>query len=97
MNIYIVYEINLWSSSVDQNFTLEYSLFGAVKLTKNADPDKYRYLGCCIGFDASGSFSLSDGSGFGKKAIIFGADMSSSVHVDKGILILGKGPTQVME
>ena len=34
----------------------------------------------------------------GKNVIIFGADMSSSVHVDnkkKDILILGKGPTQV--
>ena len=34
----------------------------------------------------------------GKNVIIFGADMSSSVHVDnkkKDILILGKDPTQV--
>ena len=33
----------------------------------------------------------------GKIVIIFGADMSSSVHIDnvgKDILILGKGPTQ---
>ena len=37
--------------------------------------------------------SLSDGSGFGKNLILFGTDMSSSVHVDnkkKYILILGK-------
>ena len=36
-------------------------------------------------------------NGFGRNVIIFGVDMSSSVHVDnkgKEILILGKGPTQ---
>ena len=27
-------------------------------------------------------FSLSDGSGFGKNVIIFGADMTLSAHVD---------------
>ena len=64
------------------------SLLGAVKLTKNANFDKYKYK-----FDSSGSFSLSDGSGFGKNVIRFGADLSSSVHVDnkkKDILILCK-------
>ena len=41
-------------------------------------------------------FSLPDGV-VGKNVIIFGVDMSSSVHFDnegKCILILGKGPTQ---
>ena len=36
----------------------------------------------------------------GKNVIIFGADMSSSVHVDnkgKDILILGEGPTQGLD
>ena len=33
-------------------------------------------------YQAHRSSSLSDGSGFGKKVIIFGADMSSSVHID---------------
>ena len=43
------------------------------------------------GFDAQGRFSLSDGSGFCKNAIILGADVSSSVHIDykkKDILVL---------
>ena len=38
--------------------------------------------------------------GFGQNVIIFGADTSSSVHVDnkkKDILILRKGPTQELE
>ena len=34
VNIYIVYEINLWSYPYSADFTLGNSLFGAVKLTK---------------------------------------------------------------
>ena len=57
-------------------------MFGAFKLTKNVDFDKYKYSGCGIGFDVRGSFSLSNGSGFGKNVIKFIVDMSSSTHVD---------------
>ena len=97
VNICIVYEINLWPFMQHSDFMLENSLFGAVKLTKNADPDKYKYPDCSIGFDVGGSFSQFDGSGFGKSMIIFGVDMSSLVHVQnkkKYILILGSSPTQ---
>ena len=55
--------------------------------------------GCDIGFDSQSEFLFSDGS-YGKNVIIFGADMSSSVHVDnkgKDILILGEGPTQGLD
>ena len=34
--------------------TLTSALFGAVKLTKNADSDKYKYSRCGIGFDGHG-------------------------------------------
>ena len=74
-------------------------MFCAVRLTKNAYIDKYRYSGYGIGFDRRGSFSF-PGGGFDSNVIIFGVDMSSSVHVDnkkKDILILGKGPTQGLE
>ena len=76
--------------------TLGYSLFGAVKLVKNADTDKYKYSGYGIRFGVKHTFSFPT-SGFGKNAIIFRVDMSSSVHVDnknKDILVLGEGPTQ---
>ena len=33
-------------------------MFGAVKLTKNADIDKYGYSGYGIGFDRRGIFSF---------------------------------------
>ena len=74
-------------------------MFGALKLTRNADPDKYKYSGYGIEFDSRSEFSLPNGS-MGKKVIIFGVDMSSSVHIDnkkKDILILDKGPTQGLD
>ena len=80
LNIYIVYELSASSSNFDDP-TLKSCLFGAVTLTKNADIDKYRYSGYGIGFDRKGSFSF-PGGGFGQNVIIFGADMSSSIHID---------------
>ena len=71
------------------------ALFGAVKLTKNADIDKYKYSAYVIGFNASGYYSI--GNEIGRNVIIFGVDMNSSTKIDnkgKDILILGKGPTQ---
>ena len=43
------------------DFPLESSLFEAFKLIKNADPDKYSYSECGIGFDAREKFSTSNG------------------------------------
>ena len=41
MNIYVAYDINLWLFAVGKHFSLEYSLFGAVKLAENTtDFDK---------------------------------------------------------
>ena len=78
VNIYIVYELGA-SSSHDDDPTLKNYLFGTITLTKNADIDKYSGYG--IGFDIKTSFSF-PGSGSGQNVLIFGADMSSSVHVD---------------
>ena len=98
--MYIVYEINLWQFTVSKEFALENSILGTVELTKNADFDKYKYSGYGIGFDAYGSFSLSDGTEFGKNVILFGAGMSSSMHIDnknKDVLTFRKGPTDGLE
>ena len=73
-------------------------MFGAVKLVKNDDIDKYKYSGYGIGFDRIGTFSVGDG--FGRNTIILGVDLSSLLHVDnkkKDILILGEGPTQGLD
>ena len=80
VNIYIVYELGA-SSSHNNDPTLKNCLFGTVTLTKNADIDKSGYSGYGIGFDRRSSFSFPDG-GFGQNALIFGADMSSSTHID---------------
>ena len=40
-NYYIVYRLNPRTNS--SNIVLENCLFGKIKMTKNADPDKYKY------------------------------------------------------
>ena len=90
VNIYVVYKFV--SKTNNLNVTLENCLFGAVKLTKNADIDKCKYSGYGIGFDSKGSFSHPSG-GYDKNVMIFGADMSSSTHANskpRNILVLGK-------
>ena len=72
------------------------ALFGAVKLTKTANIDKYKYSGYGIGFDGYGFYSHPSG-GTGRNVIIFGVDMSSSTKIDnkgRDLLILGKGPIE---
>ena len=94
----MVYELTA-PSSHDSDPTIKNCLFGAVTLTKNADIEKYKYSGYGIGFDRRSSFSFTNG-GFGQNVLIFGADMSTSIHVDnkkKDLLVLGRGPTQGLE
>ena len=90
VNIYIIYEI---SKNYNSSYpTLEKCLFGAVSLTKNADIDQHKYSGYGIAFDRKGEFSLGSRR-FGRNVIIFGADTSSSVHVNNkknNMLVLGK-------
>ena len=98
VSIYIAYELGASTSSVNDP-TLKKILFGAVTLTKNTDIDKYGYCGYGIRFDRIWRFSF-PGGGFDQNKLIFGADMSSSFHIDnkkKDIWVLGKGPTQGLE
>ena len=79
--------------------TLKSCLLGAVTLTKNADIETYGYSGFGIEFDRRSGFSFPC-DGFGQNVLIFGADMSSSVHIDhkgKDILALAKGSAQGLE
>ena len=74
-------------------------MFGSLRLTENAVPDKYKYSSYGIEFDSRSEFSLPDGR-MGKNVIIFGVDMSSSVHIDnkgKDILVLGERTTQELD
>ena len=90
VNIYVVYRIA--PTTIDASNTLQNCLFGSVKLTKNADIDKYKYSGSSIEFDSRGRFSH-PGGGYGRNVIISRADLSSSSHANnktRSILVLGK-------
>ena len=78
VNIFIVYKLDTCSRDLKTDFTLSDCLFGAVKLTKNADPDKHGYSTYDIGLDTGSQFSLSNHE-WGKD-VIFGVSNSSSVH-----------------
>ena len=56
-------------------------MFGAIKLAKNADLDRYECSSYSIGFNANSQFSLP----IAEWAInvIFGLDYNSSRHTDK--------------
>ena len=92
INLYIFYTLGPQLRNVNTDFILGYCFFGSVKLTKNADLDKYKYTGYGIGIDSRSEFLFTDAS--------YGKNVSSSVHVDnkgKDILILGEGPTQRLD
>ena len=83
-----------WLSDIRKLFT-----WVAVRLTKNADIDKYGFSGYGIGFDRLGRFSFPS-TELGETYYFFGVDMSSSTKIhNKKIdnLILGKGPIQGLE
>ena len=56
--MFVAHEINVWSFNIGKDFELGNSLFRPLKLIKNDDPDKYKYSGYGIGFDAWGNFLL---------------------------------------
>ena len=60
VNLYILYKLDTCSKDLNPDFTLGNCLFGAVKLTKNAVADKYRYSGYGIGLDSRSQFSWLD-------------------------------------
>ena len=58
-NYYIVYRLSPRTNS--SSIVLESCLFGKIKMTKNADTDKYKYQGHGMGFDSTGTFIYPDG------------------------------------
>ena len=56
LNIYIVYKLSPFTNT--SRVTLENCLFGAFKLIKNDDIDKYKYSGYGIGFNSRGTFHI---------------------------------------
>ena len=61
-NLYFSYKLGPQLRNLNTDFTLGNYLFGSVKLTKNADLDKYKYNSYGIGFDSCSEFPLPDGT-----------------------------------
>ena len=103
INIYIVYKLDPIASGRDTTFTVQNALFGAMQITKNADNSKNNYKGYGIYFDERSEFghTITEG-GFAhttdaRNVLIFGADMSFSVHKTNRanhIFLMGTGLTQ---
>ena len=104
INIYCVYKLDPIASSRDTSFTIQNALFGAMQITKNAtDNSKSNYKGYGICFDERSQFGhtiTEDGLAHttnGRNILIFGADMSFSVHATNranSIYVMGDGLTQ---
>ena len=91
-NIYIVYKLDPISFSRNTDYTIQNVFFGAIKVTKNTDSSKNKYEGYGICFDESGAFSSGNITN-ARNVLIFGVDMSSSVHDTNkanNIYVLGK-------
>ena len=87
INIYFVYKLDQIASTRDTSFTIQDALFGAMQITKNdTDNSKNNYKGHGICFDERSQFghTMSEGARThitnGRNVLIFGADMSFSVH-----------------
>ena len=87
VNIYIVYKLDPLASTRDKSFTIQNALFRAIQITKNAtDNDKNNYKGYGIFFDETSEFghTITEGGHAhttdARNVLIFGADMSFSVH-----------------
>ena len=52
VNLFIVYKLQTWSRDLNTILTLDKCLFGAARLTKNADPNKNEYIGYGIRFNS---------------------------------------------
>ena len=99
INIYCVYKLDPIDFSRNNKFTIQNALFGAIKITKNANTSKYKYKGHGICFDESEEFTHVRKEGnfnhtaSARNVIIFGADMSFSKHANNkanNISVIGK-------
>ena len=87
INVYVVYQLDPISSTINTDYTVQNALFGGAKITKNAtDNSKHKYEDYGICFDEGGEFSHTIKEGnfnhttTARNVIIFGADMSFRSH-----------------
>ena len=79
INIYVAYKLDAIDNTRNTDYAIQNALFGAVKITKSSDISKNKYEGYGICFDEVGTFTKGNITN-GKNVIIFGADMSFSIH-----------------
>ena len=99
INLFMVYDQDTWSRDTNTKFTLGDCLFGAVKLTDNANPNKYDYSSYSIGFDACSQFSLPIGE-WGKVLLfLVWTIIHQSILIigKKDNVVLGEGPTDGLD
>ena len=104
INIYCVYKLDPLASTRDKSYTIQNALFEAMQITKDAtDYDKNDYKGYGICFDERSEFghTITEGGNShttdARNILIFGADMSFSVHATNRanhIYLMGTGLTQ---
>ena len=104
VNIYIVYKLDPLVSTRDKSFTMQNALFGAMQVTKNATDNKknnYKGYGICFYERSEFGHTRTEGSRAhtteARTVLIFGADMSSTVHATNRanhIYLMGTGLTQ---
>ena len=104
INIYYVYKLDPIASSRDTSFTIQNALFGAMQITKNAtdnSKNSYKRYGICLDERSEFGHTITEG-GFvhatdARNVLIFGADMSFSVHKTNRanhVYLMGTGLTQ---
>ena len=54
VNVYIVYDLDVWPKIPPRNFAIKSCLFGATSIVKNSDKEKYVYSGYGVAFDGKG-------------------------------------------
>ena len=94
INFSIVYEFDICLEDLNANSTLKDCLFGSIKLTKNADPDKYSHSGMVVDLSLVHFFQIHVFIGvrmllFSEWTIVHQCDKIKK----KDILVFGEGPT----
>ena len=93
VNVYIVYNLDVWPRSPTNNVKVENCLFGASNVVKNSDKEIHVYSGCGTTFDSAGSWSFDNA--FARNGVIFGVSNSLLSHADdrkNNFLVLGENP-----
>ena len=97
INIFIAYSADTVSNTRNTDFTAQNCLFGAVKITRNRNTSRFKYVGYGICFDEGSNFSFRNRID-AKNIIILGCNATDSSHANnkKNKIVLGKDFIQVV-